>query len=185
MSPVACGEGGEGWGGPGHLAWRASKSWSQIVRYVHISDDIKEVFLGYFQVSGKDAQSLANAILRELEENKIPIQNCRGQSYDNAAVMAGHRGGVQQKIMEINNKAEFVNCENHSLNLACVLASETDPVVITFFGTIERVFTFFHHPLYDGKQWNHIFLEASKDNVKPTGVLDMTPWMWYTRSLMI
>lgn len=120
---------------------------SEILRYVHINEDrtveIKEVFVGFFQISKKDAGSLANKILEKLEEDKIPISDCRGQTYDNAAVMAGVRGGVQQKIIEVNPKAVFVNCENHSLNLACVHASEVQPVVVTFFGTLEKVFTFF------------------------------------------
>ena len=57
--------------------------------------------------------------------------------------MAGVRGGVQQKILEINPKAAFVNCEYHSLNLACVLASGVHSVVVTFFGLLEKLFIFF------------------------------------------
>ena len=120
---------------------------SQILRYVRINEnkkvEIKEVFLGYFQVNKKDAESLVRKMLEKLAEDSISINDCRGQSYDNASVMAGVKGGVQRKIIEINPKAVFVNCENHSLNLACVHASEVQPVVVTFFGTVEKVFTFF------------------------------------------
>lgn len=121
---------------------------SEILRYVHIDDDnrkveIKEVFLGYFQVNKKDALSLVTEILKKLEEDNIAINDCRGQAYDNAAVLAGVRAGVQQRILDINPKAVFVNCENHSLNLACVHASEMEPVVVTFFGVVENLFTFF------------------------------------------
>ena len=120
---------------------------SEILRYVHIDEnrkvEIKETFLGFFQVNKKDAVSLVNKIQEKLEEDKISMNDCRGQAYDNAAVMAGVRGGVQQKILEVNPKAVFVNCENHSLNLACVHASEVQPVVVTFFGILEKLFTFF------------------------------------------
>ncbi|XP_013792050.1 zinc finger MYM-type protein 1-like [Limulus polyphemus] len=110
---------------------------SEILRYVHIDEnnkvEMKEIFLGFFQINKKDAVSLANMIMKKLEENKISIKDCRGQVYDNAAVMAGGKGSVQQKILQFNPKAVFVNFENHSLNLACVHASEVQPVVVTFF----------------------------------------------------
>ena len=116
---------------------------SEILRYEHIDENgkvkIKEVFLGFFQTDKKDAGSLVNKILQKLEQDKISIIDCRGQTYDNAAVMAGVRGGVKQKILEVNPKAVFVNCENHSLNLAYVHAS----VVVTFFGLLEKLLIFF------------------------------------------
>ena len=101
------------------------KQVSEILRDVHIDEDrkvkIKEVFLGFFQIDKKDAGSLVNK--QKLKQNKISIIDCRGQTYDNAAVMVGVRGNVQQKILEVNSKAVFLNCENHSLNLGCVHAS--------------------------------------------------------------
>ena len=65
--------------------------------------------------------------------------------------MAGVRGGVQQKILEVNPKAVFVNCENHSLNLACVHTSSVHSVVVTFFGLLEKLFIFFLHLRLVGK----------------------------------
>ena len=56
-------------------------------------------------------------ILEKLENYGIDMKNCRGQAYDNATVMAGQHSGVQKRIKEINPKAEFVACTNHSVNL--------------------------------------------------------------------
>ena len=94
---------------------------------------------------------MVNKILQKLEQDTISIIDCRGQTYDNAAVMAGVRGGVQQKILEVNPKAVFVNCENHSLNLACVHASGVLSVVVTFFGLLKKLFVFFLHLRLVGK----------------------------------
>ena len=109
----------------------------EIFRYVHVDENrkvkTKEVFLGLFRVDIKDAGSLVNKILQKLEQNKIPLIDCRGQTYDNTAVMAGVRGGVQQKTRQVNLKAVFLNCENHSLHLVCVHASGVHFVVLTFF----------------------------------------------------
>ena len=120
---------------------------SEILRYVHSDENrkvkIKEVFLGFFQIDKKDAAGLVNKILQKLEEDTISIIDCRGQTYNNAAVMAGVRGGVQQKILEVNQKAVIVNCENHSLNLSCVHANGVHSVDVTFFGLLEKLFIFF------------------------------------------
>ena len=40
-------------------------------------------------------------------------------------------------------KPSFINCENHSLNLACVHAAEVHPTVVTFFGIMNKIFVFF------------------------------------------
>ena len=78
-----------------------------------------------------------------MENDEIQIGDCIGQAFDNAAVMAGHRSGVQKLISEINPKALFVPCTNHSLNLACVHAASVAVHSVTFFGTLDRLFSFF------------------------------------------
>ena len=59
--------------------------------------------------------------------------------------MAGHISGLQQRMCDRNNRALFVNCDNHSLNLAGVHLAKQDPVVVTFFGTLENIYSFFSH----------------------------------------
>ena len=75
----------------------------EILLYVHIDKNrkikIKEVFLGVFQIDKRGAGSFLHKILQKLEQDKISIINCRGQIYNNAAVIAGVRGGVEQKIL--------------------------------------------------------------------------------------
>ena len=46
------------------------------------------------------------------------ISQCRGQCYDGAAVMAGGRSGVATRILAICDRALFIHCCSHSLNLA-------------------------------------------------------------------
>ena len=51
--------------------------------------------------------------------------------------------GVQQQIRNVNPKAEFVACANHTLNLTGVHAAGVSVSSTTFFGTVERVYSFF------------------------------------------
>ena len=53
------------------------------------------------------------------------------------------RTGVQQRIKETNSLAEFVPCNNHSLNLLGVHAESASVSAVTFFGAVQRCFYFF------------------------------------------
>lgn len=119
---------------------------SQIIRYVRICGpevSIQESFLGFVEIHSKNADGLVESITDALKQNELQLKDCRAQSYDNAAVMAGRKAGVQQKLLEMNPHAVFIPCDNHSLNLVCVHAAETSSVVVTFFGTVQEVFVFF------------------------------------------
>ena len=84
-------------------------------------------------------------VIEKLNDDGIDLNDCRGQAYDNAAVMRGVRTGVgvQKQILEINPQVQFISCENHSLNLACVYAAEVYPTVATFFGIMDKIFVSF------------------------------------------
>ena len=57
--------------------------------------------------------------------------------------MAGVRTGVQCRIKDINSKAFFIPCGNHSLNLAGVHAVGSSEVSETFFAVVERIYSSF------------------------------------------
>ena len=57
--------------------------------------------------------------------------------------MSGVHGGVQKLIRDQNPLARFIPCSNHSLNLAGSHACSTTVGAVTFFGTVQRVFTSF------------------------------------------
>ena len=87
---------------------------SEEARYMKVDFErktirVRESLLGFIQISSKDAESLVEDILKQLEKNEMELQDCQSQCYDNAAVMAGPRRGVNQRISEKNNLAMFVN----------------------------------------------------------------------------
>ena len=75
----------------------------------------------------------------------------RGQAYDNAFTIAGIRSEVQCRMKQVNSKAIFIPCANHLLNLAGVHAVGTPEHSATFFGVVERVYSFFSASTQDGK----------------------------------
>ena len=120
------------------------KQISEVVRYIDIDFDKKtESFLGFLQLHQKDAASFVKIMMQQLQKDEIKIENRRSQCYNNAAVMTGHRNGVQQKIYEKSKQAVFANCDNHSLKLVGIHAARQDTEMVSFFGTFNSFFNFF------------------------------------------
>ena len=85
---------------------------------------------------------ITQSILNFLNESNLSLDNCRGQSYDGAASMAGEHSGVQKRIRDMNPKAAFTHCYAHCLNLA-VVASCQNSYVENMLGTVEEIYNFF------------------------------------------
>lgn len=101
------------------------------------------LFWDFFSLAGKKADSITEDILQNLNEHGLDISLCRSQGYDNAATMSGIHSGVQTRIKKINSKALFVPCANHSLNLCGIHSFASVPSCVTFFATMEMIYTFF------------------------------------------
>jgi len=119
---------------------------TEIIRYVHIVNgevSIEESFIDFIISHGKTVSGLADEISSKLKEDGLNIMDCRSQGFDNGANMAGVHNGVQAHIISKNDLAMFVSCAAHSLNLIGVHAAQTSPTIITFFGVIQKLFTYF------------------------------------------
>ena len=120
---------------------------SFVVRFVDV--DLTKIFdsriisWGFTQLLVKDAATLETIVMENIKAYGLSLADCRSQCYDNAAVMAGQIAGLQQRIAVHNPKALFVNCDNHSLNLAGAHAAKQDPPIVTFFGTINSIYKLF------------------------------------------
>ena len=95
--------------------------------------------------------------------------------------MGGVRGGVQQKIRQVNRKAVFVNCENHSLHLVCVHASGVHFVVLTFFLTSGETVHFFSFIYVSLRSVKIIYLPDSKKTMSNKMESDMMLWELLTQ----
>ena len=105
---------------------------SIILRYVHQGIPV-EHFLTFISGCSHKSQQLCEVACNTLKNFNIPIEDCRGQSYDNASNMSGQYTGLQARIREINPLAVYVPCAAHSLNLVGVHAVECCPEATKFF----------------------------------------------------
>lgn len=122
-----------------------------IIRYVTPDGHPVERFLNFIPVFSHGAEELAETIIKNLQDLGIKIENCRGQSYDNASNMSGKYSGVQVRIKALCPYAEFVPCSAHSLNLVGVNAVESCNEVASFFLFLQELYNFFQLPQIGGR----------------------------------
>jgi len=116
---------------------------SFIFRYVQNNGSPVERFLGFLPNSGHKSEELADAVFLVLESHGLDINNCRGQSYDNASNMSGMYTGLQARIKEVNPLATFVPCSAHSLNLVGECAVDCCRNASEFFNLLQNIYKFF------------------------------------------
>ena len=96
--------------------------------------------MGYCPLGETNSASITKMLLDLVFGHNL---SCRGQSYDGAAVMAGHSSGVQTRLRELEPKVLFTVCNAHALNLAVVDACKT-VYVRNMFGTLQTLHMFFN-----------------------------------------
>ena len=115
-----------------------------IVRYVSpIDGKPVERFLTFMKLMDHSGEIIAEQILNVFEKLDNDFGKCRGQSYDNAANMAGKYNGVQQKVLAKNEFSKFITCAGHSLNLAGRAAVNSCLDAVNFFGVFNELYCFF------------------------------------------
>lgn len=112
------------------------------MRYVNKEGYPVQRFLEFIPISSHDAETMKNTMLQGLKEANIDIKNCRGQCYDNASNMSGIQNGLQAKIKDLNKKACFLPCDDHSLNLIVKFAAECCLYATQYFMLLQRLYTF-------------------------------------------
>ncbi|XP_013786283.1 zinc finger MYM-type protein 1-like, partial [Limulus polyphemus] len=84
---------------------------------------IRELFLGFVPLQETTGAFIAETLLGQLEQMGLPIENLRGQGYDDGNNMTGKENGVQKRLLDINPRAFFcaLQCTLFKLNLTSKL----------------------------------------------------------------
>ncbi len=109
-----------------------SEQVSFVVRFVH-DMQIKECFIQVCHVKSTTSQDLEEVVMALLSENGLNAENIWGQGYDGAAKMSATYKGLQARIQRQNEKALFVHCHAHCLNLVLVETAKSSPHFVRFF----------------------------------------------------
>ena len=87
------------------------------IRWVDQNYNIHEDTLGLIQLPNTRAETIYLSIKDLLIRCSLPITQCRGQAFDGASNMSGIKNGVQALFKKETDKALYVHCLAHSLNL--------------------------------------------------------------------
>lgn len=87
------------------------------LRTVDDNLDVEEHFLGLYETSFTDSETLYKIINDVLLRYSLGIEDCRGQCYDGASNVSGSISGLQKRILSDEPRALYVHCNAHNLNL--------------------------------------------------------------------
>ncbi|XP_074658629.1 52 kDa repressor of the inhibitor of the protein kinase-like [Tubulanus polymorphus] len=120
-----------------------SEQLSVVVRFVDCNKDIREVFLGFVEVSSDTTGlGLSSIIKKTLEAWGLSLENCRGQTYDGAGGMAGAQSGCAARITADFPLAVYTHCYSHCLNLILNDCAKST-LVRNMVDCAEKVYKFF------------------------------------------
>ena len=102
------------------------------IRLVDKELEAHEDFLGFYNVPEIGAEAIVSAIKDVLLKFQLSLVNCRGQCYDGASNMMGHKTGVAKRIQDLQPKAYPTHSHGHLLSSGakdttknCKLLSDT------------------------------------------------------------
>ena len=88
------------------------------IRWVDEQLQSQEEFIGLYKIDDISANTIVATIKDVLVRMNLALSRCRGQCYDGASTMAGTRNGVATQLRDEENRAVFLQCYGHALNLA-------------------------------------------------------------------
>ena len=88
------------------------------IRSVNDKFENREDFIELRQLESTTAESIFTMLNEVLHDFDLPVSKLRGQCYDGAANMSGKVNGVVKKFQEIENRAIYIHCFGHLVNLA-------------------------------------------------------------------
>lgn len=87
-------------------------------RWIDQNFGVHEDFLGLHALDTTKSDYLVSVLKKICLSFDLDFKNIRAQCFDGASNMTGIKSGVKTQILEENDKALFVHCYNHALNLA-------------------------------------------------------------------
>ena len=148
-------------------------------RSVDDNFNCSEEFIGLYVVESIGSDRIVHILKDTMTRMNLSIANCRGQCYDGAANMAGHRSGVAAQILSVESRATYTHCYGHALNLAASDSIKKNKILRD---TLDAAFEISKLLKYSPKR-DAIF-NRLKDELAPStsGFRTLCPTRWTVRA---
>lgn len=103
---------------------------------------VKEYFWRFYNNKSTTAEELLNVVKDVFLRLELDFSKLRGQCYDKASTMSGRKKGLQSKILKIEERALYVHCNAHNLNLVIQDAITQVQWARQYIGITREILTF-------------------------------------------
>ena len=116
---------------------------SMVIRFLDSTKTVREEFVGFYLCEDETTgAAIKDLIIGAVADLRLSMDDCRGQCYDGAGNMSGRLNGASSLIRAEHDKAIYVHCMNHRLNL-CVADTCQLPLVRNMMDVVRKLSEFF------------------------------------------
>lgn len=139
---------------------------------------IEELFMGLYDISCTDSETLFKVVEDVLLRYQLKFSGCRGQCYDGASNVSGAITGLQTRVRKIEPRALFTHCAGHNLNLVSQDAMKKIPEIADLLSNSRELVTFVRGSAKRVNIFNNIKLQLDDDDeeVQPDPEVTLKPF---------
>ena len=140
-----------------------------------------KIFSGFFNIPDTGAETIFSVIKAVLLKLQLSLAYCRGQCYDGASNMLGHKTGVAKRIQDVQPKAHPTHCHRHSLSLSVKDTVKNCKLLLNTMDTAKEIVT-----LIKFSPKRERLLGDIKENLDEEhaagGIITLCPTRWTVRA---
>ena len=139
--------------------------------------EVYEEFLGLYSLPSIDSNTIVSMTKDVLIRMNLSINKLRGQCYDGASAMKGHRNGVAKQISQLEPRAVFTHCYEHSIYLAASDTLKESKLMRDALETVHEVTKLIKYsPRREG------IFQCIKEDTQSAGVRVLCPTRWTVKA---
>ena len=109
------------------------------IRWVDNLFNSYEEFLGFYEIPNIKSYTIIKAIKDILIRFELELDNCRGQKYDGASNMLGHKSGVGKQFHTLQPKSPASHCQAHCLAISVKYMTNSNRLLSNTMGTTSEI----------------------------------------------
>ncbi len=136
---------------------------------------IISTFAGMINIVAGDSLTIANALFKFLDENKLSILNCIGLATDGCNTMCGQHNSVLRKFHDRNPHIVYIKCVCHSLQLSASKAVSVLPRNVEYM--VSQTYSWFSNATQRLQKYSELYKTINVGE-SPLKILQLSDTRW-------